>query len=424
MAAGVSDLDEMTGLPYPETMADGVKPDAGAGTHSPGAARPDDAAMPPGVARPDDLAALRFDWAALPAVTDGLPGTGGELRVCLEDFAVDELPRYAPSGSGAFAYARIEKRGLTTHDLAAALRADGVPYNEIGLAGLKDKHAITRQWLSVPERWAAQLAALDALPGAQVLETSCHTHRLKPGQHRGNRFRVTVRQPDAAWPERAAAILNRIAETGLPNYFGPQRFGRFNSNAADARRLLRGEPVPGGRRLGRFFISALQSHLFNWNLKRRLERGIFAQVVPGDRAQKHDTGGVFVVDDAAAESPRAARREISALLPLYGRKVRGGDREAAILEQETLGYFSLSRSDFRPAAKGDWRSSRCIPAEVSIAPHPAGYTISFTLPAGAYATVFLRELTKSEQTDFRPAAIDESPTAAPAGESLADDEDE
>lgn len=401
----------------PGIAADGGKPDAGGGIHSPGAD------MPPAVARPDDWAALRFDWAALPAVTDGLPGTGGKLRVGLDDFAVDEIPRYAPAGSGAFAYARIEKRGLTTHDLAAALRAGGVPYNEIGLAGLKDKHAVTRQWLSVPERWAAQLAALNELPGARVLETSRHTHRLKPGQHHGNRFRVTVRQPDAAWPERAAAILGRMAETGLPNYFGPQRFGRFNSNAADARRLLRGEPVPGGRRLGRFFISALQSHLFNWNLKRRLARGLFAQVVPGDRAQKHDTGGVFVVDDADAESPRAARREISALLPLYGRKVRGGDREAALLEQETLDYFGLSRSDFRPAAKGDWRSSRCLPAEVSIAPHPAGYTISFTLPAGAYATVFLRELTKSEQTDFRPATpTGESPAAVPIDESLGDDE--
>ena len=396
-------LDETAGPP-PGITADAGKPGEKAGPPPPAAVGPPGAALPPAPASPDDSAALRFAWAALPAASAGLPGTGGRLRLGLDDFAVDEIPRYAPSGSGAFAYARIEKRGLTTHDLAAALRAGGVPYHEIGLAGLKDKYAVTTQWLSVPERWAPQLAALDELPGIRVLEASRHSHRLKPGHHRGNRFRVTVRQPAAAWPELAAAILDRIAASGLPNYFGPQRFGRFNSNALDARRLLRGEAVPGGRRLGKFFISALQSHLFNWNLKRRIERGLFAQVVSGDRAQKHDTGGVFVVDDAAAESPRAARLEISALLPLYGRKVRGGDREAAVLEQETLDGFGLSRSEFRPAAKGDWRSSRCIPGEVAIAPHPEGYTISFTLPAGAYATVFLRELTKSEQTDFRPPA--------------------
>ena len=344
-----------------------------------------------------ELEEFRFDWAALPAATSDIPGTGGRTRVCLEDFAVSEIPRFLPCGSGELAYAYVEKRGLNTHDLVAALRDLGVPYNDVGVAGLKDKHAVTRQWLSVPGEHEQALVALDGMEGVGVLELSRHDTRLRRGNLRGNRFEVRVRQPDANWESSARSVVGRIGEAGLPNYFGPQRFGRFNSNAIDAVRMLRGEQVPGGRRLNEFFISALQAHLFNWNLKQRIDTGLYRRVLSGDRARRHDTGGMFLVGDAVAESERAARLEISAALPLYGRKVAGGLEEAATLESEVLQRFGLRRSDFRPLSRGDWRISRVRPEGVAFRPCEHGYTVEFTLPNGAYATTFLRELTKSEE---------------------------
>ena len=316
---------------------------------------------------------------------------------------VSEIPRFPPSGDGEYAYAYVEKRGLATHDLAAALRERGVLYKDIGVAGLKDKHAVTRQWISVPARHSGDLEALDALEGARVLETSRHSSRLRRGQLQGNRFAARVREPEPGWESRAQAVVARLRVLGLPNYFGPQRFGRFNSNAIDAVRLLRGENVPGGRRLNDFFISALQSHLFNLNLKRRIELGVYGRVMAGDRARRHDTGGVFIVGDADAESERAGRLEISAALPLYGRKVSGGLEAAAALEQEILSGLGLRRSDFRPWARGDWRISRVVAESVSVRSCPDGYVAEFTLPAGAYATGFLREITKSS-AEFGGAA--------------------
>ena len=343
-----------------------------------------------------DLEAFRFDWTALPAITSDIPGTGGQTRVRLEDFVVSEIPRFLPSGAGEYTYAYIEKRGLNTHDLVAALRDHGVPYNDVGVAGLKDKHAVTRQWLSVPGEHARALEALDRMDGVRVLELSRHETRLRRGNLRGNRFEVRVRKPDADWEKSARSVVGRIGEAGLPNYFGPQRFGRFNSNAIDAVRMLRGERVPGGRRLNEFFISALQAHLFNWNLKRRIETDVYRTVLAGDRARRHDTGGMFLVGNAAAESERAVRLEISAVLPLYGRKVAGGLEEAASLEGEVLQRFGLRRSDFRPLTRGDWRISRVRPEGLALWPCEDGYAVEFTLPNGAYATTFLRELTKAE----------------------------
>ena len=341
-----------------------------------------------------NLDEFRFDWAVLPAITESLPGTGGTIRRCLDDFVVSELSRFPPSGEGEFAYAYVEKRGLNTHDLVAALRDHGVRYDEIGVAGLKDKHAITRQWLSVPAAHARCFDALDEVDGVRVLQTSRHDRRLRRGFLSGNRFEVRVRDPEDGWKERAERIAERLSLAGLPNYFGPQRFGRFNSNAIDAVRLIRGEKVPGGRRLNEFFISALQAHLFNWNLKRRIEAVVYDRVLSGDRARRHDSGGMFIVGDPEAESDRARRLEISALLPLYGRKVSGGLEEAAAMEGRTLGQFGLRRSDFRRLTRGAWRISRVLPEDVIIRACDDGYIAEFTLHKGSYATTLLRELTK------------------------------
>ena len=173
-----------------------------------------------------DLERFRFDWTELPAIAGDLPGTGGKTRVCLDDFIVSEIPRFYPDGEGEFAYAYVEKRGLNTHDLVAALRERGVPYNAVGVAGLKDKYAVTRQWLSVPVDHAGSLEALDELEGARVLGRSRHGERLRRGHLRGNRFEVRVRQPEAEWegtrPRRHPPVgVGRTAQLLRPSAFRP-----------------------------------------------------------------------------------------------------------------------------------------------------------------------------------------------------------
>ena len=199
-----------------------------------------------------------------------------------------------------------------------------------------------------------------------MLEASRHERGLRRGQLIGNRFEARVRDSEPDWRIRASGIIERLRSVGLPNYFGPQRFGRFNSNAIDAVRMLRGEKIPGGRRLNEFFISALQAHLFNWNLKGRIESGWYDRVLTGDRARRHDTGGMFLVGDGAVESERSRRLEISVLLPLYGRKVAGGLEDAAAHEETILSRFGLRRSDFRRCTRGAWRVSRVRPENIGL----------------------------------------------------------
>lgn len=332
-----------------------------------------------------------FSWARLPAVTDDLPGIGGRLRDQPEDFVVREIPAYLPEGRGSHLYLHVRKRGRTTRDLVVALREAGVPDARVGVAGLKDKHAVTEQWLSLP--WASRdaAAALEALPGVEILETSRHRNKLGVGHLHGNRFEIVLRDVPQDALEAGRAKLDRLAVVGVPNYFGPQRFGRFGRNAVDGLRLLAGETVSGDRRLQRFFVSAVQSWIFNELLAGRIRDGLYRSVLEGDWARKHDSGGTFRVEDAASETVRAERLEISALLPLHGRKVRISSGEPGRREEAALAALGLAWTDLT-GRRGDRRPSRVVAGEARLDPVETGVRLSFTLPKGAYATSLLREV--------------------------------
>lgn len=337
---------------------------------------------------------LRFSWEDLPAASAHLPGTGGVLRASVEDFIVEEIPSYLPSGAGPHAYAFIEKRGMTTQDVVSALADASVPRGSVGFAGQKDKYAVARQWVSVPSDHAPAFQALDSVDGVWVLETSRHRNKLGLGHLRGNRFSVRVRNPRADWEAAAESVLAHLRQVGVPNYFGPQRFGSFNTNIADGLRLISGERMRIDRRMQRFYKSALQSHLFNRLLKIRMERGLYEAVLTGERAQRHDSGGMFVVDDGESESKRARRLEISAALPLFGRKVRISNGDAGVIEERVLSEFRLEYAQFR-GIPGARRISRLRLDDAALTPTDDGYIVEFTLPKGAYATSVMRELMKA-----------------------------
>lgn len=344
----------------------------------------------------DSSSKLRFDWYDLPAATAHLPGTGGRIRSEIDDFVVTEIPSYLPSGAGDHVYAYLEKRGLATMDLVRLLQRQGVPERDVGFAGQKDKYAVTRQWVSVHEEYASQLETLADADGVELLEMSRHRNKLGLGHLRGNFFELRVRDPVLDWKAKAEAIIAHLQSVGLPNYFGPQRFGHFNTNASDAVRIIRGEKVAGGRRMHKFYQSALQSFIFNTLLKLRMEAGTFDSILSGDMAQKHETGGMFIVDDPAAESTRAQALEISAVLPMFGKKVKPSTGMAGEIEAGVLGELELEWQDFR-SAHGARRASRVKLDEVGLTSTDDGYVVSFTLPKGSFATCLMRELMKTEE---------------------------
>jgi tRNA pseudouridine13 synthase len=339
--------------------------------------------------------------AALPYATFDLPGSGGTLRRAPEDFRVDELPAYLPSGTGPHLYLRIEKRGRTTRDALRDLAARlGVPERDAGYAGLKDKDAISTQWLSFPVARDPDPVAL-AAPDLRVLEASRHANKLRPGHVRANRFAIAVRGGDLV---RARACAAALAERGLPNFFGPQRFGAEGRNAEVGRALLLGAATPEARRaardrfLRRLSISAFQADLFNRWLAARMADGLFAAAVRGDVLKKLDTGGLFTCEDPAADGPRVTRFEVSPAGPMFGHALRPAAHEALAREERILAEAGIALADFAGGggeAEGTRRAAR-LPIAIALEPLDDGYRAAFELPKGSYATVALRELTKAE----------------------------
>ncbi len=341
---------------------------------------------------------------APPIFTNDLAGLHGKIKAEPEDFDVEEIPAYTPSGQGDFLYLWIEKRDMGAEYFVrqVARRLDVAP-GEIGSAGLKDRRAVTRQMISVPVSAEPALPRLDG-DGIRVLNVSRHGNKLRAGHLHGNRFRVLVR--DARHDSAALdAILTRVRGHGLPNYYGPQRFGRDGESLQAGLALLRGEKPPRPVRspfLRKLVVSAAQSGLFNHYLARRLADGLVRTVLAGDVMAKLPFGGMFVVEDVPREQARFEARETVMAGPIFGRKTFAAAGEAARRETETLAALGLSAASFSGFGKllqGTRRHCLIYIDDLAATWEPAGLRLSFTLPAGSYATVLLREIMKTEVID-------------------------
>jgi tRNA pseudouridine13 synthase len=334
----------------------------------------------------------------LPLVTHELPGVGGRIKVELADFEVEEIASYEPSGEGDHLFLWIEKIDLGaeffTRQVAKRL---GIPNGEVGTAGLKDRRAVTRQWVSVPASCESALAQLEG-DGIRVLRVSRHTNKLKPGHLKGNRFRILVR--DANDTVDPTPILDRIREQGLPNFYGPQRFGRDGETSTLGMSLLKGERIrvnsPFLRKLA---LSAAQSLLFNEYLSRRMTDGLMRTVLSGDVMAKWPAGGMFTAEDVSVEQARFDQRETVTAGPMFGRKTFPAHRVAAEREAVVLENAGLTRQSFEGFGKllmGTRRHNLVYVDELAASWEPAGLRLTFTLPAGSYATVLLREVMKAD----------------------------
>lgn len=393
-------------------------------------------------------------------LTDQMPGTGGRIKEQPEDFRVEEIPLYEPSGEGDHLYLLVEKRGLTTYDLlrelAAALNCKD---RDIGYAGLKDAQAITRQTVSVPLRKPEDVKGLN-IQGVTILSAKLHRNKLRPGHLAGNRFQVRIHGTVPEARQRAEDILGVLEDIGVPNRFGEQRYGSLGNSHRIGRAILRadfqeavkeiiGDPEviihPGWkkaaeafhqgdlneaistlprhcrperkllemlrdgksekkavyampRKLLRLYLSAYQSSLFDRMVDMRLST--LERIWPGDLAFKHVNGACFLVTEPSVEQPRADSFEISSTAPLFGYKTKLAGGQSGLLEQSLLDKEGLTLESFNLpgglAMSGERRPLRVPIHGCECREEEKGILVSFSLPKGSFATTVLAEIMKSE----------------------------
>lgn len=336
--------------------------------------------------------------APLPLLTREIPPVGGVLKQRPEDFVVEELPAYEPTGSGEHLYLWIEKRGLNSHDAASRLaQALGAKPEGIGYAGLKDRQAVTRQWLSFHHPATPTAESLES-EGLRVLAVARHVNKLRTGHLRGNRFTVRLAGVPESQDEHVRAALALLARDGLPNYYGSQRFGHEGKNLHAAWAwIVEGGRPPGKPFLRKLFVSTLQAALFNAWLAERLNAGSYLKALAGDVLRKEDSGGLFTCSDAELDSTRVRNWEISPTGPMFGARMRAPEADALAHESALLEKFGITSDHLARVQKygeGTRRPARVRVSEVESERAGEDLILRFCLPKGSYATVLLGELTK------------------------------
>jgi tRNA pseudouridine13 synthase len=346
---------------------------------------------------PDLPAYLKKAMAHLPYISADLPGVGGVLKATPEHFQVEEQLPYAPCGEGEHLFIRIRRQGWNTADVARELgRLLGIRDADIGWGGRKDKTAVTTQSFSLPLPLTQSITEVEfklkELP-FELLDVKRHRNKLKTGHVAANRFDIILSQIRPHALEAAMAIRDRLRKTGIPNYYGTQRFGIELRNIERAAAILRRKRARG-RKEG-FMVSVLQSALFNLWLKERIERDAFTTLIMGDLARKTDTGGMFVVEDLPEAEQRFAERKIIYTGPIYGYKMRPAGDQAGRNESRLLHSLGLDVAFFKPLrAAGTRRSALLHIEDLAIERVEEGLRFRFTLPSGAYATTVMREFTR------------------------------
>ena len=351
-----------------------------------------------------------------PVAYPDLPPVGGKVGPEPEDFLVDEVPAYAASGKGEHQYLQVQKRLLTTPELVRRLaKAVGMNERDVGYAGMKDKYAVTTQWLSLASKTAIS-PELALGEGVKILAITRHDNKLRTGHLLGNRFTITLTGVHEQAYERAEQIAARLRSQGLPNYFGAQRFGHAGRNLPDALNWL----ARGGRGRNRFeqklFPSVVQSELFNRYLSARVALGT-TQLINGEVVRLEGAGAMFRVDDLEKEQPRFAARDLHLTGPMLGPKLRPAAAEALALEQRLTAELGLDEAMLGALGREAPGTRRDLFAPlpdlviqaVTDRPEPA-LRLSFTLPSGGYATEVLRQLT------HEPFLTASGHSKAPAGQ--------
>ena len=320
--------------------------------------------------------------ATLPQWPNAYPASGASatLKLLNEDFIVTELPLQLPSGEGEHIWLDIEKNGANTAFVAQQLAAAiGVQERDVGYAGLKDRHAITRQWFSIylPKGETPDLTQLRH-PEFTVLSQSRHVKKLRPGDLRGNRFRIVLR---AVTGDRDAieANLRAVASRGAPNYFGAQRFGHDGGNVTQGLAMLAREIRVRNPKKKGLYLSAVRSFVFNEVLALRIQRGLWGSTLSGD-----------VIDEDGRPTG-----------PLWGRgRAITTDQAQALENAVAERHAALCDGMEHAGLNQERRALVASPEEMSWEwPQADQLVLTFSLPAGTYATSVLNEILRTEEPD-------------------------
>ena len=378
--------------------------------------------------------------ALTPPRAFGAPLGQGTLRAHPEDFVVEEDLGFTASGTGQHVLLKVRKRNANTQWVARELaKLCGCHPRDVGYAGLKDRRAVAIQWLTVPK----SKLPLEAWPHVRhpefdVLEAHAHSRKLPRGALAGNRFTIRIRDitvDDQAFNTRVAEIVRH----GVPNYFGPQRYGHNGSNLtriADGLQTLRA-PERG------FVLSAARSLIFNAVLAERVRAGSWNKLEVGDIANLDGRGSIFAVeaanaDAASAAAPnaatdpalgdplgaapgaashasrgitptsaidptlveRAAQLDLHPTGPMWGRGTPATQHRIAELESRVAAQFPPA-CDLTTAAGMDQerRALRLAVRDFTWIREPDAVLVSFRLTRGSFATTVLRELIDSDGAD-------------------------
>jgi tRNA pseudouridine13 synthase len=315
------------------------------------------------------------------------------LKSVAEDFIVDEILGFEPDGGVGHRLLHVEKRGVDTLHAARLLaRHAGVAPRDVGFAGLKDRHAVARQWFTVPTGRAPVDWSTLADERLRVCRDEGQSRKLRRGALRGNRFHLRLRDVHVD-PARLAERVAIVCEHGVPNYFGPQRFGRDGDNIAAVLHWVEGGALPQGREARAFIYSAARSMLFNTVLAERVQAGTWAQLLPGERVNLAGRNSWFVADaiDETLQE-RLARFDIHPTGPMPGRGEGPGGVAGAWEAQVLAPHQALIDALSAAGVEAARRPTRVVPEGLEA--HVEGDVVSlgFALPAGSYATMVVREL--------------------------------
>ena len=318
------------------------------------------------------------------------------LKAECADFVVKEELGYDMSGDGEFVAVKVRKTDCNTLFVGEQLaKFAGISARNMSYAGLKDRKAVTEQWLSLqmPGQPTPDFSQF-SLEGVEILDVTRHQRKIRIGSLQGNHFEILLRNAEET--DELKVRLDFLAKNGFPNYFTEQRFGRDGNNLTQALRWANGEIKVKDRNKRSFYLSAARSEIFNLIVAKRIELGLAQQVLHGDILQLKGSHSWFMVDeseDLAQLQQRLAQQDVLLTAPLIGEEEKSAvDFENEIFAQHQA-LFDLMRQERMKAAH---RPILMQPQHFQWQFEPNGLRLQFALPAGSYATALIRELVNVE----------------------------
>lgn len=335
------------------------------------------------------------------------------------DFVVEEIPLYEFSGEGEHLVLFIRKKGLSTLELIGILaKYLGIKNKEIGYAGLKDKHAMTKQYISIHKKYEEALDDFNH-ENIKIISKTYHNNKIKMGHLKGNRFFIRLKKVNPTSAKKIDEALKNISNQGMPNFFGFQRFGNDGNNHILGEKIAKGEKRERNPKIKRLLINAYQSHLFNLWLSRRLEINMLIdsfktselepilnmpkneidflksqkqpfKLINGDIMQHYPHGRLFDFDSTSEEDlQRFQSKDISVTGLLCGKKVKVATQMAGVIEKDYNEDIIVD---------GTRRYAWVYPENIEgrFKDQEAQYELNFTLPKGSYATVLIEEIAKKK----------------------------